>query len=95
MRISWSERASGDLDWIEVYIKKDSPLAAVEVVLKIIEIAETLLSVYSRIGREGRTGETRELVIPGLPYIVVYEAGEDEIYILRVLHGAQDWPKEF
>jgi toxin ParE1/3/4 len=34
----------------------------------------------------------RELVIPTLPYVMVYDVAGDSVRILRVLHGAQKWP---
>ena len=34
----------------------------------------------------------RELVIPPLPYIVVYQVKRETVEISRVFHGAQDWP---
>lgn len=27
-----------------------------------------------------------------LPYIVVYALREDAVYVVRILHGAQQWP---
>jgi len=41
--------------------------------------------------RDGIAG-TRELVFPGLPYIVVYRIQDQDLEILRIYHGAQDWP---
>jgi len=45
-------------------------------------------------GRLGRVAGTRELVLSRTPYIVIYEfrGPDEEIYILRLLHGAQRWP---
>jgi len=43
-------------------------------------------------GRPGKRYGTREFVIPGLSYIVVYQIGGDVIHIARILHGAQKWP---
>jgi toxin ParE1/3/4 len=45
-------------------------------------------------GRVGRVAGTRELVLSRTPYIVIYElrGPDEEIYILRLLHGAQRWP---
>ncbi|MBU2719510.1 type II toxin-antitoxin system RelE/ParE family toxin [Acidithiobacillus ferridurans] len=40
----------------------------------------------------GRQQGTRELVIPHTPFIVVYRARHGRLEILRVLHGAQQWP---
>ncbi len=47
---------------------------------------------HPRRGRPGRVAGTRELVVPGTPYIVVYAVGADYVRIHRVLHGAQRWP---
>ena len=41
-------------------------------------------------GRTGHTNGTGELVIPGLPYIVIYHVRENMIEVNRILHGAQD-----
>ena len=51
-----------------------------------------LLSAFPQIGHEGALAGTRELSVPGLPYIIVHriEAGdEDTLVILGVYHGAQ------
>ena len=37
-------------------------------------------------------GGTRELVMSPLPYIVVYTVRGDAVYVVRILHGAQQWP---
>jgi toxin ParE1/3/4 len=43
-------------------------------------------------GRYGRIENTRELVIPRLPYRVVYRISEERLVVLNVVHGAQRWP---
>ena len=43
-------------------------------------------------GRMGKVEGTRELVIPSLPYIAVYRLVRDRIEIVRIYHGAQNWP---
>jgi plasmid stabilization system protein ParE len=43
-------------------------------------------------GRYGRIEDTRELVVPRLPYLVVYQISEERLVVLNVLHGAQRWP---
>ncbi len=45
-------------------------------------------------GRPGRKEETRELVVSGTPYFVPYRVRNDHLVILRVLHGAMQWPSE-
>jgi toxin ParE1/3/4 len=36
---------------------------------------------------------TRELVVSGSPFIVVYRVKGKRIELLRVLHSSQHWPK--
>jgi toxin ParE1/3/4 len=43
-------------------------------------------------GRAGEEPDTRELVVPRTAYIVVYRVRESVVEILRVIHGAQQWP---
>jgi toxin ParE1/3/4 len=42
-------------------------------------------------GRPGRVQGTRELVL-ARPFLAVYEVAEEEVQILRILHGAREWP---
>jgi addiction module RelE/StbE family toxin len=44
-------------------------------------------------GRVGRIAGSRELVISGTDYIIMYRIRGDTVRILRVLHGRQRWPK--
>ena len=92
MKIEWSRRADRDLDWIEDYIAQDSPAAALEMRER-IERQVRLLKKQPRIGRQGRVRGARELVITALPYIVVYRVKSKVVQIVRVLHGAQQWPR--
>ena len=43
-------------------------------------------------GRLGRVPGTRELVATGTPYLVAYRNRDGDIQVLRVLHGAREWP---
>jgi plasmid stabilization system protein ParE len=45
-------------------------------------------------GRAVRIEGTRELVISRTPYIAAYRIIGATVRILRVLHGAQQWPDE-
>lgn len=91
MRLRWTNPAADDLSRIVRRIQNDHPSAA-------REIAKTLydgcgrLRDFPRLGRKGRIKGTRELVFPGLPYIVVYRVQDEFVEIIRIYHGAQDWP---
>ena len=43
-------------------------------------------------GRRARVANTREWVLSGTPYIVIFQITDDVVTVLRVLHGARDWP---
>lgn len=93
MRVRWLERALGNLDEIGEYIARDNPRAASAVVEAIWRKTQGL-QVHPELGRPGRVEGTRELVIPGLPYLVAYRLRGDSIEILRVLHAARRWPRK-
>lgn len=91
MRIRWLAATLLDLEQIETHVAEDRPAAAVEVVLKIIR-AVSLLGEQPGTGRPGRVPGTRELVIPGLPYIAPYRVKDKVMQILRVYHTSRRWP---
>ena len=92
MRIRWTLTATGDLTQISDYIETHGSGSAARGVALSIHVAIGLLAKFPMQGRAGRIANTRELVLPGLPYLVVYRVSEDEVQILRLLHGAQEWP---
>jgi len=54
-----------------------------------------VLARHPMAGRKGRIAGTRELVIPGTPFIVGYRIEKKEVWILAVMHAARKWPEEF
>ena len=91
MNLKWSSYAQSDRDRIYDYIDAESPRAAILVDERIADATATLRR-FPEVGRPGRIEGTRELVIQRTPYIVAYRIDRDTIRILRVLHGAQQWP---
>lgn len=94
MEIRWLDDAFADLDAVYSYIAADNPEAAGRVVSHIREAVRALGAMPER-GRPGRISGTRELVIPRMAYIVPYRKRGNAIEILRVFHGAQEWPDSF
>ena len=93
MRIEWSVFAQADRDAIFDYIEADSPQAAITVDDRIRVQVEGLVR-FPESGRPGRVEGTRELVIDRTPYIAAYRVAGGTVRILRVLHGAQQWPDD-
>ena len=93
MRLRFSDRAIRTLTSIWDYIAKDSPEAAVRVLGAIVQAAYRL-EQFPMSGRPGRIEGTRELVVPGLPYIIPYRVVDDVILIAAVLHASRKWPEK-
>jgi len=58
---------------------------------RIVAAARRLVD-FPASGRVGRIAGTRELVINGTPYVAAYAVTQSAVRILRVLHGAREWP---
>jgi toxin ParE1/3/4 len=91
LRVRWLKRALLDLDEAEAFIAQDNPSAASGIVEKIVNAA-TLLKDQPGLGRAGRVPGSKELVVPGTPYIVPYRVKDDTIQVLRVYHTSRKWP---
>jgi toxin ParE1/3/4 len=91
MRVIIREAAYDDLNRMYAWIAKDRPRSAEAVIGRILESAERL-GRFPFMGHAGRTPGTYEWVIPGLPYILVYQVREsaDLVIVTAVFHGAQD-----
>lgn len=92
MTIRWlSAAAQNRFDQLD-FIAADNPTAALRLD-KEIERQIDMLGQFPLMGREGRVKGTREMVIARTPFIAVYRIKNKRIEILRILHGAQQWPK--
>lgn len=93
MHLEWSVFARADRKAIFDYIEVDSPRAAISVDER-IRTRVQILAQFPEMGRLGRVEGTRELIVSGTPYIAAYVIVGDAVRILRVLHGAQQWPDD-
>lgn len=93
MRIEWLPEAARNLTAQIDWIAERDPWAAIDVGDAIHE-AIARLADHPAIGRPGRVVSTRELVVVGTPYAVVYRIEQTVVLVLRILHGAQRWPPQ-
>jgi len=93
-RLQYSARYFRRLEDIRERIAADNPAAAARMIERIRTAVERL-AASPAIGRPGRVADTRELVIPGTPYIIPYRVKSDVVQIITVLHSAQRWPDRF
>jgi len=86
--VQWRPAALADVNRIITYITEENPIAAQKMARELF-VAAASLAVFPRRGRRGLVSGTRELVVVR-PYVIVYEAINDDVTILRVWHGAQE-----
>lgn len=92
MKIVWLPAAAHALDREYDYLAARHPQAARTVFSRIAALVKRLED-FPQSGRQGQIAGTRELVIPSLPYVVIYRVNADQVEILRVFHTARDWPE--
>lgn len=95
--VEWSRAALHDFDRLIDYIATRNPAAAKRVAERIDRTGRLLGEMAT--GRPGRVTGTYEKVVSGLPYILAYRLvrppdGTERVVIVRVIHGARNWPPE-
>jgi toxin ParE1/3/4 len=90
--IVWSPRAIEHLAHLRAHIARDNPNAANRVAGTLLDAVERLADLPN-LGRAGRVAGTRELVVPGTPYVIPYRLRGDRLEVLAVFHGRQKWPR--
>lgn len=91
MRVEWLPTAVRDLHDQLDWIADQDPWAAISVG-DTINAAVGRLADHPNLARAGRVAGTRELVVVGTPYVVVYRIEAAAVLVLHVLHGARRWP---
>jgi toxin ParE1/3/4 len=90
MKVRWLESAITSLRAAYRFVASKDPDAAEMIVIR-IEKTVARLGTHPLSGRLGTVEGTREVVVPGLPYVLVYRVTENEVDILRVWHTRQDF----
>jgi toxin ParE1/3/4 len=90
--VVWSPRAIGHLVDLRAYIARENPGAAGRTAATLLAAVDRL-ALLPNLGRPGRVPRTRELVVPGTPYVVPYRLRGEFLEIIAVFHGRQAWPK--
>lgn len=91
MKLIFRTAALADLQNIHNYIAQDNSEVARSVIRRIRSAVDRLRR-FPHSGRTGTFDRTFELVVTGLPYIVVYEVTDTKVEIIAVFHTAQDRP---
>jgi toxin ParE1/3/4 len=85
MRLRWLASGRATLHSSLRRIRDENPAVASDLARR-VDRAVQRLEAFPNSGRVGTVSAARELVIPRLPFIVVYRVTNAEVQILRVFH---------
>ena len=91
MTVVWSPRAIRHLAALRGYIARERPDSAARTAATLLSAVERL-GALPNLGRPGRISGTRELVVPGTPYVMPYRLRGERLEIIAVFHARQRWP---
>ncbi|MFZ0802698.1 MAG: type II toxin-antitoxin system RelE/ParE family toxin [Terriglobales bacterium] len=94
LTVHWTPIATNHLRSTYEYVARDNARAGQALIERILSVAERLRD-FPRMGREGRVDGTRELVIAGTPFVVVYRLHRRRVEVVAVFHAARKWPEAF
>lgn len=92
MKVIIRASAFADLEGIFNWIARDSPANARRVADRISAAVTDTIVPFPHMGRAGTRRGTREWVVSGLPYIIVYAVDEtrDALTVLNIFHAQQN-----
>ncbi|PDS81273.1 type II toxin-antitoxin system RelE/ParE family toxin [Rhizobium sp. L43] len=93
MIVKWLQQALLNREGQIRHIFAQNPKAAIALD-DVIRQQAKMLADHPEAGRGGRLDGTRELVVPRTAFLLIYRIDRiaPRVEILRLLHGAQQWP---
>lgn len=91
MKLVLSQRFRDELYREFRFIREAKPAAARVVRDRIIKSVQRLKR-FPESGRAWRLASCRELMIPGLRYIVIYKVTEDTVIVASLFHASREAP---
>ena len=88
LEIVWSPLALARLQEIRAFIALDRPEAAERFATRLVSVVEAL-RFHPYLGRVGSEPGTRELVVGGTPYSILYRVRAHGILIATISHASQ------
>jgi len=94
MKLVWSDIALARINGIYDYIQAEQPAAATRVVKRLQQAGE-MIAKFPQSGRPLRRKSAFIYAVPKTRYLIVYKQDSDTITIATVLHGSENWWKQF
>ena len=89
-----TEAAAEDLEAAKTHITRHTDSVIADQITNRIGTTITMLCRYPQIGHDGHVGGTFEMLVPRLPFMIVYRIDfndeANELIVLRVYHTARN-----
>ena len=89
MILRYTPHARGQLARIAEYIAKRDPVASARVGAQIHRTA-LFLTEFPLLGVKSELSGTREIVVPRIPYVILYRTKKESVEIIGIYHTAQE-----
>lgn len=90
MKVRWSSDARQDRRAVFDYLFARNPAAAIDMDDLFVDVS-TRLAKFPYSGHHGKLPGTRE-ILPHEHYRMVYQVEGDTVWIVALMHTAQQWP---
>ncbi len=94
MNLGYTPEAREDLERIHANAARARTPAHAHTTIGTIQMTIKRLVAFPLLGRESGVVDTRTLVVPRLPYRIVYRVRGNDLIIVRVLYQSEQWPPE-
>lgn len=93
MSNEWAPSAHADLlEALKYFIEQEDRETGQQLVTRLFRVTDRL-ATFPLSGKAGRIPGTRELMVPGLPYVLLYHMPQkNAVEIIRVVHTSRLWP---
>jgi toxin ParE1/3/4 len=92
MKVTYSRLALAELEDILAGIAAENPAAAVRVRARVERVIERIAQFPEGAQEVAERLGVRRVPLVRYPYVIHYGVGEDEVVILRIIHGARRSP---
>jgi toxin ParE1/3/4 len=94
MKITYSKLALAELEEILAGIAAENRAAAVRVRGRVERVIERIAQFPESAQRVAERPSVRRVPLARYPYVIHYQVADDEVIILRIIHGARRGPWE-
>jgi toxin ParE1/3/4 len=92
MKVTYSRLALAELEDILAGIAAENPVAAVRLRARVERVIERIAQFPEGAQKVAERLGVRRVPLVRYPYVIHYRVGEDEVVILRIIHGARRSP---